>query len=110
MMIVSQRPSEVSETVFSQCNNFVAMRLTNPADQHYVKRLLPDNLGALTEGLPSLGQQEAILIGDSTSIPSLIRVDDVDPKPNSDDIRFHAEWQADWCDYDPAPIVARWQR
>ncbi|MFM5955572.1 MAG: ATP-binding protein, partial [Dolichospermum sp.] len=44
-MIVSQRPSEVSDTIFSQCNNFVAMRVTNPTDQEYVKRLLPDNLG-----------------------------------------------------------------
>jgi DNA helicase HerA-like ATPase len=110
MMIVSQRPSEISETVFSQCNNFVAMRLTNPSDQHYVKRLLPDNLGALTDGLPSLGRQEAILIGDSMSIPSLIYVDDVDEKPNSHDVRFHSEWQQDWREYDPTPIMTRWQR
>src|SRR5699024_3268586 len=37
LMIVSQRPSEISETVFSQCSNFVAMRLTNPTDQNYVR-------------------------------------------------------------------------
>lgn len=55
LAIVSQRPSEISETIFSQCSNFVVMRLTNPQDQGYVKRLLPDSLGSITEVLPSLG-------------------------------------------------------
>ncbi|MHA4810019.1 hypothetical protein ACX0G9_18040 [Flavitalea flava] len=46
--------SEISETIFSQCNNFIAMRLTNPVDQGYVKKLLPDTLGALIDTIPSL--------------------------------------------------------
>lgn len=52
--IVSQRPSEISETIFSQCNNFIAMRLTNPDDQNYIKRLLPDTLGNMIDILPLL--------------------------------------------------------
>ena len=60
LVIITQRPSEVSETIFSQCNNFVAMRLTNPADQDYVKRLLPDSPGPLTDTLPILGSREAL--------------------------------------------------
>ena len=44
LLLASQRPSEISETIFSQCNNFIAMRLTNPNDQNYVKKLLPDLL------------------------------------------------------------------
>ena len=48
LMIVSQRPSEIAETIFSQCNSFVVMRLTNPADQNYVKRLLPDSVGGFS--------------------------------------------------------------
>ncbi|MCP4523965.1 MAG: ATP-binding protein, partial [Candidatus Gracilibacteria bacterium] len=39
--IISQRPSDISETIFSQCSTFIVMRLTNPDDQNYVKRLLP---------------------------------------------------------------------
>jgi DNA helicase HerA-like ATPase len=109
LMIVSQRPSEVSETVFSQCNNFVAMRLTNPADQSYVKRLLPDNLSAITDALPTLEQQEAIVIGDSVAVPSLLRVDDITDKPDSHDINFHSEWQQDWLDVAMAEVVAKWQ-
>lgn len=110
LMIVSQRPSEISETVFSQCNNFVAMRLTNPTDQRYVKRLLPDNLNAITDALPSLERQEAILIGDSVSVPSLVCVDEISDRPDSHDIRFHTEWKLDWLDVDMVTALARWRQ
>jgi DNA helicase HerA-like ATPase len=109
MMIVSQRPSEISETVFSQCNNFVAMRLTNPNDQRYVKRLLPDDLAAVTDSLPSLEQQEAIIIGDSVAVPSLIHVDDIENKPDSRDIKFLTEWRRDWLEIELSPIIDRWK-
>ena len=65
LLIASQRPSEISETIFSQCNNFIAMRLTNPDDQNYVKRLLPDALGSMTDTLSTLKSGEALLIGPS---------------------------------------------
>ncbi|RLC36180.1 hypothetical protein DRH29_05075, partial [candidate division Kazan bacterium] len=74
-MIVSQRPSEVSETIVSQCNNFVNLRLTNPTDQAYVKKLVPDALSNLIDGLPSLRQGEALIIGDAVVIPSRLQVD-----------------------------------
>lgn len=96
LMIVSQRPSEISETVFSQCNNFVAMRLTNPTDQNYIKRLLPDDVGALTDSLASLGRSEALIIGDSVPFPSLVRVDDITDLPSSNDVLFKTEWEKDW--------------
>jgi DNA helicase HerA-like ATPase len=110
LMIVSQRPSEISETVFSQCNNFVAMRLTNPTDQRYVARLLPDNLNAIIDSLPSLERQEVILIGDSVSVPSIVRVDDITDRPDSHDIAFHTEWKLDWLDVDMTSALARWRR
>ncbi|GAA4187337.1 hypothetical protein GCM10022252_20670 [Streptosporangium oxazolinicum] len=109
LMIVSQRPSEISETVFSQCNNFVAMRLTNPADQHYVKRLLPDTVGAITDALPSLEKQEVIVIGDSILVPSLVKIDDIDRRPDSHDINFHTEWQQDWLDVAVSGILEKWR-
>ena len=109
LMIVSQRPSEISETVFSQCSNFVAMRLTNPADQRYVRRLLPDNLSAITDSLPSLERQEAIIIGDSVSLPSLVKVFDIENLPDSDDINFQTEWKRDWLDVAIPEIIRKWQ-
>ncbi|WP_291076084.1 ATP-binding protein [Empedobacter sp. UBA6322] len=96
LMIVSQRPSEISETIFSQCNNFVAMRLTNPTDQQYVKRLMPDSVSAITDTLPVLERQEALIIGDSIPIPTIVKIKELTDKPASNDIDFRTEWKKDW--------------
>lgn len=98
LMIVSQRPSEIAETIFSQCNNFVAMRLTNPTDQNYIRRLLPDSVSAITDSLPALEKQEALVIGDSIAMPTILKVDDIEDRPDSADVHFHQEWQKDWYD------------
>ena len=95
-MIVSQRPSEISETIFSQCNSFVAMRLTNPADQAYVRKLLPDAVGGITDALPTLQQREALVIGDSIPVPTILKVGDVTNTPDSNDIQVLTEWRNDW--------------
>jgi hypothetical protein len=98
LMVVSQGPAEISESIFSQCNNFVAMRLTNPTDQQYVKRLLPDNLAAITQALPTLERREAIVIGDAVNVPSLVAIEDISDIPKSQDVKIHTEWQKDWFD------------
>lgn len=100
LMIVSQRPSEISETVFSQCNNFVAMRLTNPADQNYVRRLLPDDIGGLVDSLATLEQREAIILGDAVAMPSIIKVSEIHNRPTSADVNFIQEWRRDWVSVD----------
>lgn len=108
LAIVSQRPSEISETIFSQCNNFVAMRLTNPQDQDYVKRLLPDSLGPLTDSLPTLGCGDAIIIGDSLVMPSLVKIDKPVPEPSSNDIQYLQEWKKKWVKVDFTSIIQTW--
>jgi hypothetical protein len=107
LMIVSQRPSEISETIFSQCNNFVAMRLTNPADQQYVKRLLPDDISGMTDSLCVLDQRECLIIGDATVLPTFLTVDELLLKPDSEDMPFHREWRKDWYDAQFTAIVQR---
>ncbi|WHX20934.1 DUF87 domain-containing protein [Streptomyces malaysiensis subsp. malaysiensis] len=108
--IVSQRPSEISETIFSQCSNFLAMRLTNPEDQNYVKRLIPDSLGPLTESLPMLSSGEALLLGDAAVMPSLVCLEPASPVPSSSDVRYLHEWVRPWHDVLFQPIVADWER
>ncbi|MFG1876685.1 ATP-binding protein [Sphaerisporangium sp. NPDC049003] len=108
--IVSQRPSEISETIFSQCSNFLAMRLTNPEDQNYVKRLIPDSLGPLTESLPMLSSGEALLLGDAAVMPSLVRLEEADPVPSSSDVQYLKEWVRPWHDVAFGPIIADWER
>lgn len=92
LVIISQRPSEVNKTILSQCNNFVAMRLANAEDQNVIKKLLPDNLGSITEILPILDRGEALVVGDASLLPSRIRISEPDNKPDSGTIDFWDEW------------------
>lgn len=108
LLLASQRPSELSETIFSQCNNFIAMRLTNPTDQNYVKRLLPDTLGNLTEKLPSLQAGEALLIGESVVLPSIVKIDICDLPPSSNDIPYWELWKNEWKEADINEIKTEW--
>lgn len=95
LVVISQRPSEVNRTVLSQCNNFVAMRLTNADDQVVIKRLLPDSLGDYSEMLPILDIGEAIVVGDASILPSRIKVDAPNLKPRSATVNFWDEWSKD---------------
>ncbi len=108
LLLASQRPSELSETIFSQCNNFIAMRLTNPIDQNYVKRLLPDTLGSLTEKLPSLQAGEALLIGEAVILPSVIKIDPCELPPSSNDIPYWELWKDEWKEADINEIKTEW--
>ena len=110
LLIASQRPSEISETIFSQCSNFLAMRLTNPEDQAYVRRLLPDTLGNLTVGLPSLEAGEALLIGDATVMPSMVYVTPCEPGPSSSDIPYFEIWKDEWRPVDFEAVTKEWRK
>ena len=99
IIVISQRPKELSETVISQCNTFIAMRLTNPEDQNYIRRLVPDALAGLMDMLPSLRTGEAIIVGDSVVMPTRVLIDMPNPEPKSGDIDFsHVEspFSLDW--------------
>lgn len=110
LLLASQRPSEISETIFSQCNNFIAMRLTNPVDQGYVKKLLPDSLGTLIDKMTSFRQGEALLVGESIVLPSIVQIEQCDPAPSSNDIPYWELWKDEWRDMDIAAIKAEWYR
>lgn len=95
LVIISQRPSEVNRTVLSQCNNFISMRLTNVEDQNVIRRLLPDNLGNIADNLSLLDIGEAIVVGDSILLPSRIKVDIPQIKPDSQTVKFWQKWGED---------------
>lgn len=92
-LIISQRPSEISETITAQCNNFIAMRLLNPHDQNYVRKLVPDSLANVIDVLPTLRQGEAFFIGDAVPVPVRVMIDMPSPEPASGDIKFYEKWQ-----------------
>jgi len=92
LLIVSQRPSDVSPTILSQCNNVIALRLTNGDDQATVKRLMPESLEGLMDTLPILDIGEALVVGDAVLLPSRIRIHPPSEKPLSATIDFWDEW------------------
>ncbi len=108
LLLASQRPSEISETIFSQCNNFIAMRLTNPVDQGYVKKLLPDTLGTLIDTMPSLKQGEALLVGESIILPSIVQIDRCANEPSSNDIPYWELWKDEWKNMSIDEIKNEW--
>ena len=92
LLIVSQRPADVSPTILSQCNNVVSLRLTNGDDQATVKRLMPESLEGLMDTLPILDIGEALVVGDAVLLPSRIRIHPPKEKPLSATIDFWDEW------------------
>lgn len=94
LVLASQRPSELSQTVLAQCNTFLLHRIVNDRDQELVARLVPDNLGGLLKELPSLPSQSAILLGWAIPVPTLVEVRTLPEKhrPRSADPKFWDVW------------------
>lgn len=92
LLVVSQRPSDVSRTILSQCNNIISLRLSNYRDQQVVSRLMPDSLSSLTSILPILDTGEAIVLGDSVLLPARIKLNPPTLKPDSATRAFWNEW------------------
>lgn len=109
LMVVSQRPSEVSETIFSQCSNFISLRLTNAVDQSYIKSLLPDLSAGVGDLLPNLGQGEFLIVGDAPLMPTVGRFALPVPEPHSRSVNYLQEWNADWREVDFDDVIDRWR-
>lgn len=95
-MVISQRPSEISETILAQVGTFIALRLTNSSDQSIVKASAPDNLISLIDLLPSLRTGEAIVIGESIIMPSRVRIKLNQPRPTSEDPELVEMWKKEF--------------
>lgn len=92
LLIVSQRPSDVSDTILSQCNNVMALRLANSNDISAVRNMMPESMTSFIEMLPILDIGEALVVGDAVLLPSRIRINKPDEKPLSATIDFWTEW------------------
>lgn len=100
LVVVSQRPSDVSRTILSQCNNFLVLRLTNDADQNVVRKLMPDSMIGLTDMLPLLDIGEALLLGDAILLPTRIKLDKPTLEPASGTLNFWSDWSDKSSDND----------
>jgi len=94
LVIASQRPSELSQTVLSQCNTFLLHRIVSDRDQEMVKKLVPDTMGGILNELPVLPSRKAILLGWAVPIPVLVEMNELSEKerPKSKDPEFWEVW------------------
>lgn len=113
LVLSSQRPSELSPTVLSQCNTYLLHRISNDRDQELVHKLVPDNLRGLLRDLPSLPSQHAILLGWASELPVLVKMNSLraDHRPKSDDPDFWSVWSGESVrDVDWKAIASDWQQ
>ena len=110
--LISQRPSELAESILSQCNTLVALRMSNEQDQNFVQRALPDSVRSLVNVLPTLRTQEALIVGEGTVVPVRLRFNDLaeEHRPQSADVPFAALWSNEGTadDYVES-VVRRWR-
>lgn len=95
LLVSSQRPSELSKTVLSQCNSFIIHRLQNPEDQKYVRQLVSAANEDILQQLPILPQQHVVIMGDAVRTPVQARMATANPKPNSNNPKFIENWTMD---------------
>ncbi|MFT5249717.1 MAG: hypothetical protein ACI93P_001445 [bacterium] len=92
LMVSSQRPSELSKTVLSQCSNFIVHRIQNPDDLNHIRQMTPHISSNILFRLPSIPTQHALVFGSSVQIPTLFKVNDADPLPNSANSDISKHW------------------
>jgi hypothetical protein len=92
LCVASQRPSELSKTVVSQCGTLIAHRIVNPDDQDLIRFSSPIASRDVLRQLPSLAKQHAIVLGEAVPGPTYVRIRDVACPPRSHDPSFFAEW------------------
>lgn len=110
--LVSQRPSELDDSILSQCNTLIALRMSNEQDQNFVQRALPDSVRSLVNVLPTLRTQEALVVGEGSVVPVRLRFNDLpeDRRPHSADVPFVACWTGEAADMAYVEgVVLRWR-
>ena len=112
LVLSSQRPSELSPTVLSQCNSYLLHRISNDQDQELVHKLVPDNLRGLLRDLPSLPSRHAILLGWASELPVLVQMNALPEyqRPKSNDPDFWAVWSSDQRNVDWKAVADDWQQ
>ncbi|MBT9156232.1 MAG: hypothetical protein DDT37_01217 [Firmicutes bacterium] len=95
LVVASQRPSELSKTVLSQCSSFIVHRLQNPEDLRYFKEIVPSIYGPMLEQIPALAPQTALVLGECVPAPALVKIREARPVPRSRDPKFYRYWVSD---------------
>lgn len=108
LIISSQRPSELSKTILSQCNTFIVHKLQNPEDQRYIRQIVSSANEELLNQLPILPQQHAIIMGEAVRTPSQVRINDITKKPDSNNPKFIEQWLKEKSEIEIKPVIDKW--
>lgn len=93
LIISSQRPSELSKTVMSQCNSFIIHRINNKNDLDFINKTLSANSQGLLKVIPGLAQQHAIIVGEAFGYPEIVKIEIACPTPQSNDPAVIRSWK-----------------
>lgn len=92
LIISSQRPSELSKTVLSQCSNFIVHRIQNPEDLSHIRQITPHISETILRRMPSIPTQHALIFGHAVNLPTTFKVNEAIPKPKSDNNEVSKNW------------------
>lgn len=92
LIISSQRPSELSKTVLSQCSNFIVHRIQNPEDLSHIRQITPHISETIIRRMPSIPTQHALIFGHAVNLPTTFKVNEAKPKPKSDNNQISKNW------------------
>lgn len=110
LLLITQRPSELDETVLSQLGTLVALRMTNSKDRLHVGSVMPDDLNDLVSLLPSLRTGEGLIMGEAVKIPARVKFDKIAYAPKSGDPQVSERWileKPDSAEYEE--LLLRWR-
>lgn len=109
LVVASQRPSELSKTVLSQCNSFIVHRLQNPEDLRYFREIVPGIYGQLLDQLPALAPRSALVLGECVQAPALVEMREAFPVPKSRNPKFYKSWTQDEKPPNFEAVCEKWE-
>ena len=90
--LISQRPVEISDTVISQCSNFIIFKMTHPRDIEYIKKMLPNISSEIVEKQKTLQPGTCVAFGKAFSIPMIVKMPLPNPEPYSTNADIVGRW------------------
>ncbi|MBQ2873397.1 MAG: DUF87 domain-containing protein [Bacilli bacterium] len=96
MDLITQRPTELSETVLSQCSNFIIFKLNHPTDLEYIRKMVPNISSDVIEKQKSLQSGTCVAFGRMMKIPMIVKMEMPNPEPQSANASIYEKWIVDW--------------
>ena len=96
MNLITQRPTELSETVLSQCSNFIIFKLNHPTDLEYIRKMVPNISSDVIEKQKSLQSGTCVAFGRMMRIPMIVKMQMPNPEPQSANASIYDKWMVEW--------------